>query len=230
MSLLNTAFHIIEVLAAIAGTYFISKNKGDSSIRYFVYYLWITVFVETIGILPRLIISWESLSFLKDSIWAHNFWIYNIYLVLTFWVYVNYFKSIIKRGVFKNIINVFVLVFVTSSFVNFVVTDVFFNGLSSFSFILGSISLLFSALLYFYEVLQTDIILNFYKSISFYIAIGSLVFYLSITPLFIYNEYYSSNSPEFVKIYNIIRELAIIFMYSCYTFGFIVCLKKKKSY
>ncbi|SHJ06936.1 hypothetical protein SAMN04488508_105165 [Aquimarina spongiae] len=230
MKLLNIAFHILEVFAALAGTFFVLKNK-DRVVKYFVYYLWLTVFVETVGTIPRIIRSTEYLNFLKGTIWMENDWLYNSYVIITFIIYAVFFRAYMKNEFFKKILKSLIVFFFLTSVLNLFFSDVFFNGLSSYSMIMGSILLLVSVMLYFYEVLQSESILSFHKSLPFYIAIGALVFYLSMTPLFIFNKYYSFRSnPEFVGIYRTIREIAIIFMYTCFTIGFLLCSKKNKSY
>ena len=232
MGILNFLFHLIEVLAAIAGTYFILRNnRVKNDLKIFVYYLWLTVFVETLGVIPRLIDSFEAFDFLQTSLLSNTIWIYNFYLIITFVVYLFLFKEAIQTIILRRIILILKYLFVAISFVYFVYYNNLFRDFSSSLFILGSIFLLIAVMVYFFEILKSDTILTFNKSIYFYIAVGALIFYLSMTPLFIFHKYYKNSvSPDFVKIYSLFRGIAIIFMYSCYTVGFILCLKKKKSY
>jgi len=109
-------------------------------------------------------------------------------------------------------------------------TDIFFNKILPTTHIFGSILIFVSVMLYFFKIFQSDKILSIHKEFPFYVAIGAMVFHLIVTPLFIYNEYYSKKNMEFVEVRNLILFSANIFLYTCYILGFIICFRKSKSY
>ncbi|SEM23227.1 hypothetical protein SAMN04487910_4493 [Aquimarina amphilecti] len=223
--------HLLELIAAIFGTFYIFKYREDKSTRYFTYFLWLTVFVETVGLIPNIIQSVESFGHLKETFWNQNFWLYNTYLILSFLFYLNYVKMNLKSSKLKKVLMIFFLIYGLSTIVNLVFSKVLFEAYSAYSFVVGSILLFFSIGLYYYEILQSNAILNFSRSIPFYFSVGTLVFHLCVTPLFIYSRYYSNRtSPEFVEVYALILTIANIFMYTCYIIGFLICSKKNKSY
>ncbi len=224
--------HLIELLAAIVGVRFIQKYREDKVSRYFVWFLWFVVVIETFGLVPRLIKGLDSLSFLKNTFFAEdNYWLYNPYLIISFVFYIFFFSSQIRLKRNKIILKLLAILFFISSVVNLVFTEVFFEAISAYTFILGGVIIFIGIFLYFYEVFQSDNILYFNKLFPFYVAVGTLVFHLTVTPLLIYSKYYSeSSNPEFVKIYTTILTIANIFLYTCYTIGFVVCSKKNKSY
>ncbi len=224
--------NIFELIAAVAGTFYISRYRVDRSTRYLVFFLWFTVFVEVIfGWLPTFVETFDFFKFLEDTIFAHNKWIYNTFEVISSLFYLLYFANLIesKRNqvVGVNIIAVY-LVF---SVFNLAFSDVFFTSSSASNSIFGTLLLVLFIMYFYFQMLQSDKILDFYKSIPFYVSIGALVFHLIVNPIFIYEHYYShSVSSEFVRVFLTILTIVNIFMYSCYTIGFIVCSKKNKSY
>lgn len=223
--------NIFELLAALAGSYYLNKRFDEINFK-LVIFLWFTLFVEVVfGWLPTLICGFDAFSFLRFTILEQNSWVYNISIIIKFVFYIYYFRFFIGRNVLKQILNYCVVFFILTSITNLLVSEVFFKMISSYTYILGALFLMVSVMFYFIEVLRSDEILNFKKTLPFYIAIGALVFHLSATPLFIYSKYYSnSKSPGFVEIYQIILMVANIFMYTCYSIGFIVCSRKNKSY
>ena len=220
----------MQFLAAIIATYYVKKYRAETSARYFSYFLWLTVIIETIGSFPILIDNLPSLAHLKDTSWEKNLWMYNIYLVVSFAFYMYYISMHIYSRFLKKSLYALIILYLSTSTINLIISDVFFKAFSSYSFILGSLSLLITIGLYFYQVLQSNDILNFGYTIPFYFSIGVLVFHLCVTPLFIYSKYNSRIvSPEFVDIYGIILTIANIFLYTCYTLGFIICSQQKKT-
>ncbi len=225
--------HLFELIAALTGSIYLNKHREDISSRYFVWFLWFTVIVEKLGLMKRLIQEFDLFSFLDNTFLVKpNYWIYNPYLLISVIFYTWYFIfNINSKSIKKKLAILSVFYFVSSIISFFLVKGQFFKSYSTYCLILGSLLILLSVLLYFFEVFKSDIILNFNKSIPFYISIGTLIFHLTVTPLLIYSKYYiTSLNPEFVKIYTNILTGANIIMYTCYSFGFIVCFRKNKSY
>ncbi len=225
--------NLFEVLAALVGTLYFKqlKYRVEELTRYFIWFLWLTVFVELVfGWTPWFIKNLDSLTYLEESFLSNNHWAYNIYFIVSFLFYVFYFKNNIKSKKMNLILNWLMVIYFIASISSLIFTNVYFIGTSHVTYILGSILIFLSVMLYFYETLQSDKILSFHKFFPFYVAIGSMVFHLVVTPLFIYIEYYKIENPEFVQIRRLILYSANIFMYTCYTVGFIVCSKRNKSY
>ncbi|MBG6132233.1 hypothetical protein IWQ47_004124 [Aquimarina sp. EL_43] len=224
--------NIFEITAALVGIFYIQKYREDKFSRYFVYFLWLTVFVELVfGWLPRGIENIEIFNGMKDSIFSHNQWIYNIYDIISFSFYLFFFIGQINSVRIKKYGKVLIIIFVFLAIINLSITDIFFEAVSAFNYVFGSLLIFLFISYYFFHLLISDTILAFYKTLPFYIGVGCLLFYLIVTPIFIYGSYYSNaKSPEFVNVYAQILTAANIFMYTCYTIGFIVCSKKNKSY
>ncbi len=220
---------LFELLAALLGIFYITKYR-DLPSRYFVFFLCFTFVFEVVGYFPHLI-SENFLSFLKGTKFEKNYWLYNPYLIVNFLFYAYYFRYHIRSFKIKKVLGILLTLYLLSSLINLIFSDVYFVAFSAYTFIIGAMLILFVILIYFFEILKSDEILYFNKILPFYVAVGALVFHLGVTPLFIYSKYYSeSKSPDFVQIYRIILTAANIFMYTCYTIGFIICLRKNKSY
>ncbi|WP_132065746.1 hypothetical protein [Aquimarina spinulae] len=229
LAIINT----VELMAAVAGLIYITKYRVKLSTRYFVYFLWLTVFIEVIfGWITVCVNNFESFSFLKGTfLEKSNYPIYNTFHIVSFTFYILYFRSNLKDQKFTAYLSFLSIIYVLGSSLNLLFSDEFYFKISSSNYIAGSILIFLSAIIYFYEIFKSDEILTFYKSIVSYISVGALIFHLTITPIFIYGSYYSSSrDPEFVNIYRIILTVANIFMYTCYTIGFIVCSRKNRSY
>ncbi|GAA4278415.1 hypothetical protein GCM10022259_31400 [Aquimarina mytili] len=223
--------NIFELLAALVGSYTMKKYRVRKLTRYFVYFLWLTVFVELIfGWIPWFVYKIDSISHLKQTFLGNNHWAYNVYFIISFLFYIFFFKENIHSKKIKLFLSVLMFLYVIASTSNLIFTNVFFEGTSPVTYIFGAILIFLSVMLYFYEILKSDTILSFHKSLPFYIAIGAMVFHLIVTPLFIYIQYNSVQNPDFVQVRKIILNSANIFLYTCYTIGFIVCSKKNRSY
>lgn len=220
---------LFEFLAALTGTLTFKKCRDDFS-RYFVYFLCSVFFIELIGHYTSYLES-GYFKFLENTSFKKNYWLYNPYIIINFLFYFLFFSNHVRSKLVQTIFKYVGVFYVISSIINLFLIDYYYDGISAYSFIVGALLLLLSVFYYFYEVLQTDDVLNIRSSFPFYIAMGAMVFHLSVTPLFIYSRYFISiDNPFFVKIYLITLTLANIFMYTCYIIAFIVCLKKNRSY
>ncbi len=231
MKLLEISFQVSEFIAALVGVICMIRYRVDVLTRYFVYYLCLSFIVDIAGNLPKLILKFEELSFLKDTFLAKNAWLYNTYTVISILFFVLYFRGYLKSDKFRKILSILAILFLISSVLDFLFTDVFFTVHTSFLMIIGTFIILISVFFYFFEMLRSEKILEFSKDLVFYVAIGASVFHLCVTPLFIYSSYYSNSiSSYFVEIRQIILYSAIIFMYTCFTIGLVLCSRKNKSY
>ncbi|EZH72185.1 hypothetical protein ATO12_24950 [Aquimarina atlantica] len=224
--------NFFEIAAAIVGTIYITKYREDHFFRYFVYFLWFSAFVDTVfGWLPTLIHYTEQFSFLKGTIFSNNQWSYNVFDLINFSFYLLFFIHFIDSYKVKKT-GVYILIgYITTSLLNLVFSGKFFEAPMIYNLISGTLLLILFIIIYYYRILQSERILDFYKMMPFYVSVGALVFHIIVNPVFIYGEYYNNDkSPEFVQVYRIILTAANIFMYTCYIIGFIVCSRRNKSY
>ncbi|GHA29608.1 hypothetical protein GCM10007103_08550 [Salinimicrobium marinum] len=219
--------YLLEAVAAVAGFYYLLKKPENKPVRNFVYFLLFTFFIETIGHIPLIIYRNESLYFLKNTFLGNNYWLFNPYLILNFLVYVSFFKWNLSRKHFVKILNISLSVYLLVTVLNLLFTDVFFVTNSALTYLGGTLLLLVAIFMYYYELLTSSRILEIKREVSFYISVGALFFYLIVSPVFIYFRYFNTQSPGFVQLSTYIMIAANIFMYTCFTFGFILCSRKK---
>ncbi len=221
----------LELLSAIFGLKYISKNLGNIPLKYFVWFLFFTVGIEVFGFVPRCIRVFESIAFLKTTFLAKNYWLYNLYFILSYMMYVYYFRKQLVSARAKLFLKYALFFYGISCVGNLCLSNIYFTSYASYTFMMGSFLVFISIGMYYLEMLNSDTILRFDRTISFYISIGALVFHLVTTPLAIYSKYFKiMDSPDFVNLYRIIFHSANVFMYTCYIVGFIICSKKIKSY
>ncbi|QKX07293.1 hypothetical protein HN014_21055 [Aquimarina sp. TRL1] len=232
--------NLFELLAAIVGTVVLIKNKNrvNNLTRFFVWFLWFTVFVEVFfGWMPTCAREWNSSIFLKDLIswdvevsYKINFWGFRVYTVFSDLFLMYYFKKNIKSEEVSKIVKGLMLFYFVFTICCIVFKNSFLENIYSVPYILGPIFIFISVMLYFFEILKSNKILYFHKELPFYIAIGSMIFNLVVTPLFIYKEYYSSENPDFNTLRMFLLYCSIIFLNSIYILGFYICFRKNKSY
>lgn len=222
---------IIELLAAIAGTYYLSKTPDLKSSKLLVLFLWLIVLVELIGTYPAIAYFTEySYLSVKGTFFEENYWLYNPFIILSFAFYVYYFRSYIKKGLWRKTFNYLIVSYVVFSILNLMVSDIYLKGFSKFSTIVGSLLVFSTVVVFYFEILKTDAILNLKRFLPLYISVGILVFNFCITPIDIFSEYFESKNHFYVRFKANIYLFANIFLYSTYIIGFIICSRKKKSY
>jgi len=74
--------YFIEWAAFIFSIYYY-KKQPSKPIKYLVMYLGFTIVVETIGFYTFFTDDWDILSFLKETSFEKNYWLYNVYLIIT---------------------------------------------------------------------------------------------------------------------------------------------------
>lgn len=219
----------IELLAAVAGLFLINKRKTDAATKYFIYFLCFTVLVEIVGYYAPLAYfsCYKLFYFVEGTVFENNYWLYNINSIISYVIYVSYFKWQLNSPRIRTFLNVILVLFVISCMLNLIFSDVYFIAFSSFTEVIGTILVLFSISLYYYQLLNSDEILKFDKSLPFYISLGAILLHLVLTPVFIYSHHFDSESPEFVELYKTILLFTNLLVYLLYTIGFVICLKKK---
>ena len=221
--------NFFEILAFFTGIFFYQKNKSKPTL-YLVWFLGITVFSE--------LFSWYAyfvhngfLYFLKGTPFESNYWSANIYSLISYLFYINYFKWYLSVKKSITVLNWVSILFLVVGILEIILFDGFFVGFIPISNILGTLLVFLSIAYYYLELLKSDQILHVQKSLPFYVSVGALIFHLCTTPLFLYSAYYSNSiDPGFVSLYRQIIFGTNYLLYSIYIAGFLICLRKKDPY
>jgi hypothetical protein len=218
----------VEVMAAVTGLLVLKKYKHTVT-KYFIYFLVYVAILEILGSYPRYLANYEFLSDFKAAIkgtfFEKNYWWYTIFWAIggtLFYSY--YFQKVLKTKSYKNILKYASILFLISSIV-YIVTHwhAFFVSSSLFIRIFEAIIILCCSMFYFIEILKDDRVLTFYRSINFIISATILIWWLILTPLLFYDQYYLAVDWNFIFLKWQIYLFANIFMYSLFTFGLIWC-------
>jgi len=224
--------YVLELLAVIAGTFYLRNNTNTLLVnKYLVYFLWYTFINELIGSFAPIayFTNYEYFSFVKNTLFSDNVWLYNIYTLVSFSFFGYYFITLLQSEKLKKRLYIIYFSYLVIGIINLFVTDIFFKGSSIYTSIVGTILLLSIIIVFYFDLLQNDIILDLKKHLPVYISLGVLVFYLSVTPLDIFSRYFNSDNDIFVSLRTNILLFANIFMYSTFILGFILCTKKKAT-
>ncbi len=211
------------------GIVYYKKNRSKPTL-YLVWFLGITVFNELFGWYAYFLDE-PFLSFLKGTPFEDNYWLGNIYSIISYLFYINYFKWYISSKKSITILNRISVVFLTASIMEILFSDGFFVKFMPISNIIGTLFIFVSIAFYYMELLKSDQILQVQRTLQFYISVGALIFHLCSTPLFIYSSYYSNSiDPNFVSLYRQVIFGTNYLLYSIYIAGFLICLRKKDPY
>ena len=221
------------LISAILGAIYLNKHKSSGGIKMFVAFLWFTVLVEIIGSYTaiRHLTENEWFGFTLDSPFERNFWLYNAYFIISFVVYIHFFKLQLKLRRNRVIIEILLSLFIIASVLNLIFSGVYLIGFSSFTNIAGTLLILFTISLYYYQLLTSDAILEIKNSIIFYISLGAILLHIALTPLTIYSIFYNKEfgQSEFLDLFRIMIFTINVLVYLIYSAGFYICRNMKFS-
>jgi len=217
-------------MAASTGLLLYHKYKATEA-KYFIWFLIYVVLMEFIGMYPSYFSKFGITYIIEDSIFEYNYWYYTIFWFMgSTLFYIFYYRKILTDHRFKDILKYIGILFIIGFAVNiFISWKEFFDSFFPFVNILGAFIILLCLTFYFIEMLQSDQILSFYKSLNFYISATLLVWWLVITPLVFYNIYFSTADWNFVFLRRDIYLFVNIFMYSSFTFALPWCRPQNNS-
>ncbi len=223
----TTLTYSVEFLAAFTGLLLFKKYK-NSNAKYLIYFLVLAFFIDLIGYYPRVLKNLDLSHLTEGTLLEENYWWYNIFwnLVLTgFLSKVNY--NILKKKPYKMLLKycyfVFIGLFVLYSIFNF---ESLFSIGSMFLTLMSLWMIFICVSLYFIEILQSEEVIHFYKSIYFYINSIVLLWSIVTGPLIFYEVYYEELDMNFVILKWQIFLLTNIFFYLTLTVSLIWCKKQ----
>ncbi len=221
--------NVFELLAFAAAFFYYRKHPSKPNF-YLLWFLGITCVFEIVNWYTALILM-GHLQFLADTPFESNYWLGNIYALVSYLFYIQYFKWFLTSHRYRHAINIVSAIFLLFGVMEIIISGGFFNRFMPLTNILGTLLVFLSIGFYYLKLLKSDHILLVHRSLPFYISVGALMFHLCTTPLFIYSSYYSNSiDPGFVSMYRWIIFGANYLLYSIYTVGFIVCYQTKALY
>ena len=219
---------LILIVCAVIGIIFYKKYKNYNS-KIFIYYLIYVAFVDFIGSYPTYVIEYQQLhglrDYLKETSFSRNYW-----WITTFWnlggvLFMSYYYYKILLNInFKKIVKYVCFIFLLSSTTYISQNlDSFFNSQLKFVNIFGALVILNCISLYFIEILNSDKILVFYKSLNSIVSIAMFLWWLIITSLLFYEVYFSAYDIGYLNLRSNVYLFSNLFMYLTFSLALIWC-------
>jgi len=214
----------VEVLAAVTGLFFFKKYKSTAA-KFFIYFLVYLTLCDFVSNYPRYVKDGGLFSFLQGTVFVKNYWWATLYWKIgAIMFFAFYYHRIMKTVVFKKVIKIaaFSFLLFSISYIAFNWSDYFIMFFPAVD-VSGAFIIFLCTVCYFIEVLKSDKILTFYKSLNFYISFAIFIWWLIVTPLVFYDVYMSRLDWNFIFLRWQIYLIANITMYLTFTFALIWC-------
>ena len=212
-----------EFIAALTGVFLYIKYKG-TPVKYFIWFLlWIFV-NEIIGNYPSHLKNLKLFYLIEGTILEKNYWWFTIFwtsaaTLFYSWLLSGKYKSVLFKRIILYSRRIFVVVIILTILFRF---EIFFVRREAYIDILSLSIILLSSIFYLYELLNSEKLFDFYRSIYFYISAIVFVWWLVITPLGFFEVYNTTEDWDYVTIKWTIKLTANIFMYLGFAIALIV--------
>jgi hypothetical protein len=219
---------LIIILCAVIGVIFYKKYKNLNS-RIFIYYIIYVALVDFLGSYPSYVIEFEGLhgvrDYLKETRFNRNYWWFTTFWNIGSVLFMSYYYyMILKSRTFKKIVKYVCIIFLASSIIYISQNvDAYFDSLLKYVNIFGALVILNCISLYFIEVLNSDKILVFYKSLNTIVSIVLFLWWLIITSLLFYEVYYTAFDTDYFNFRNNVYLFSNLFMYLTFAIALIWC-------
>jgi len=219
--------HSVETIAALTGVLLFRIYK-NTAVKYFIWFLVYLTICDFIGGYKNFVHGYGFLNFLQETVFETNHWWFTLsWKVGAILFFSFYYTKILNTNQFKNIVKIsgYIFLFFSVFYIAINWNEFFYRSFPIIS-IIGALMVFLCSVFYFIEVLQSDKILTFYRSLDFYISFAIFIWWLIITPLVFYDLYHSSGDWNFIFLKWQIYLFANIFMYAAFTFALIYCKPK----
>ena len=215
VSFIRNSIKYVELIAALAGTFYYFKYQ-HTAVKFLLPILWIITITEFAGLF---LINNNFLIYTDAQGSKYNLWIANLLYVIYYpsLLYI-YFKEI-NNSAFKVCIQFFTIGYLLVSAINWIFIQNFMTEWSELPFIVGSLALIITVVFYFVELLKSDKIIIFHRTLLFWVSIALLLFHAGTIPFSIKINGYA-HIPGTHHLFLILYVLAIL-MYLIIAFGFI---------
>lgn len=224
---------LVQIITVVIGFYFLCTRKVSKTIKLYIYLMGVTLLIEFLGLYTALgyFSDYKYFSIIEGTRFAVNFWMYNIFEVLSISFLLYYFGRLLTVKGYSQILLSLGVAFVLSSVMVFIINDVaFFNQTSIYVTITGAMLLLVSISFYLIELLQGKIVSNGQNKFPLFVIVSVGISHLGISPFLIYsNYYYSSGDMGFVDLYIRALQIINIIVYIIIINGLFICLSKKNT-
>jgi len=215
---------LVELIALITGLLLIKKYKNTPA-RIIIYFVVFAFVVDFIGNYPQILYDFNLFHLIEGTLIERNYWWYAIFWWIglsVFLVYLNYnvinykrLKSIIKYSFFVYLIQVFISVVFRFEYL-FIPNERFLK-IASYWIVI------FSIMVYYFDLLNSNKIIRFYKSIYFYFNTIIFCWVLIIIPMDFFEVYFIPDDKDYVILKYTIYLSLNIFLYLTLALALIFC-------
>lgn len=223
--------HILLFLSVGMATITYKKYKKTTS-KYFLWFLWLTLIVEllgsvnyyyyknqSVGLMPH-IMNLISEGYLLEKYIVKITWLYNLFRIVTFSFYIYYYYLLTKNIKKKKQIQYLLVLCILVSIIDLIINkNIFISENLMITRIVGGLFILIASTIYLVEVLKSNEILTFHKTLPFWVTFGALIFYLTTIPVFLFKEYLKEFN---YNTYTTILYTSNYFLYGSFIIGFII--------
>ena len=219
---------IVILIAALSGLFVLNKYK-KTPIKYFIYFLFYVLITELISAYPLVLKEIGYYNLIENTRFKFNFWFRTLSWYLGSAIFFAwYYRKIIKNHFLKKTILYGIILFLTISIFSIVLDfNHFFDGTFSVIRIGNASIIVLCVMFYFYEILQSESMLRFYKSTNFYISSIIFVWLLITIPLVHFICGNSNSDPNQAVLKWMIMLYANMFMYLSFAIVLIFSNSKK---
>ncbi|TGD57753.1 hypothetical protein E4635_11290 [Flavobacterium humi] len=212
----NLRFYIVflALLSGICGLIFWHKLP-NSKAKLFLLSIWFSVFTEIVG---KYFTLWTGLL---------NYYVFNFYILVMFFIYIVLIKSLLKKIVHRNIASFLMLIYIVFYILNYFFFQNEFGQIFTNSYAVGVISIVILSFLYLFELFSSNLVLDYSKSIFFWFILGILIFYVPYLPFMLSLDWFLIDYNS--SVYDLIIFFLNLLMNFCFSIGFI-CSEKKYNY
>jgi hypothetical protein len=221
--------HSVEFLAAATGFVCYRYYKSTAA-KYLIYFLVYAFIIDLIGRYPKHLRSIELFQFIENTKIEENYWWYLIFWMgglSSFITLINYkiVDKLIYKKVLKYLYFVYLLQFLIYSIFNF---DALFSPSEKFLKIISIWMIIVAVTVYLLEILQSNKIVEFYKSIYFYINVVVFIWTIITGPMIFYEIYFSTADWNFIILKWQIYLSINVFFYLTLALALVYCRTKNK--
>lgn len=226
----NIPVILLELIAAIAGVFYVRKVKPDKGKFFFVIFLWFTLVVDMMGSYSGIayFTEYKVFGFVKGTVFSNNYWLFNIYILVSNLFFIWFFRNEISNNNYSKLLLFLSIVMAITVTIDFFMGN-YFHTISRVSTIFGSLLMLLAILLFYMDLLASEKLLSLKYNLPFYISVVLLIHTLCTTPLDFLSNYFktSTGNDLFVSFRVSTFFFLNILLYLTYTIAFIQCSRKK---
>jgi len=154
-----------------------------------------------------------------------NFYVFNFYIFILFFLYFYVLASILKKYAYKVIAFLFIIIYLVAITVSILFhQEKLGTGILSDIYALAVLFFIILSLMYLIELFNSNHVLHYSKSIFFWFLLGVLLFHVPFLPFMLSLEWFLIEYNP--SIYWIIIFILNLIMNVCFSIGFIWTEKK----